>query len=172
MSNIFGQLNPEDVNRIKLHVEDNSSVVDEIVQGIIEPYVKDLDTYVKFIASCLKDGNNPPSDSELEDFCMNLSTYIYFAGGFQERLGIRADIAEAVRKEAFNSARDDKDGTVQDKNSRAEIASQQEQIVSICYSRAYKTVKAKIENAMELQSSCKKVLTRRMQEYQLTHMTN
>lgn len=171
MSNLFSSLNPDAVGKIRLHVEDNSQVVDKIVNEIIEPYVKDLDNYVKFISECLKDGNNPPSDAELEDFCMNLATYIYWAGGGQEMLGIREDISNAVYKEAFNNARDEHKGTVQDKNSKAELASQQEQLVNICYSRAFKTMKSKVENAQELMSSCKKVLTRRTQEYSMTRQS-
>lgn len=168
MSNIFSTLNPDIVEKIRLHVEDNSQLVDKIVLEIIEPYISDLDTYVSFVSECLKDGENPPSNSELEDFCMNLSAKIYWAGGGQELLGIRDDIADAVYKETFNGARDEHKGTVQDKNSKAELASQQEKLVSICYSRAYKMMKAKIESAKELHSSCKKVLTHRCEEMSLT----
>ena len=170
MSNVFSSLDKNEVSRIKLHVEDNSQIVDNIVTEIVAPYISDLDNYVKFIGQCLRDGERPPSDAELEDFCMNLSTYIYFASGMCEQLGIRDDIAKAVYKETFNTARDTRSGTVQDKNSQAELESQQEQLTSICYTRAYKTVKAKVESAQELLSSCKKVLSRRMQEYTLTHM--
>lgn len=168
---IFSSLNPETVSKIRLHVEDNSQVVDKIVSEIIEPYISDLDNYVAFISDCLKDGNNPPSDAELEDFCLNLSAKIYWAGGGQELLGVRDDIAKAVYKETFNNARDEHKGTVQDKNSKAELASQQEQLVSICYNRAYKTMSAKIENAQELLGSCKKTLTHRMNEMQLTRQS-
>lgn len=171
MSNLFSSLNPDAVSKIRLHVEDNSQVVDKIVLDIIEPYISDLDTYVSFVSDCLKDGNNPPSDAELEDFCLNLSAKIYWASGGQELLGIRADISEAVRKETFNNARDEHKGTVQDKNSKAELASQQEQLVSICYQRAHKTMKAKVESAQELLGSCKKVLTHRMEELQLTRQS-
>ena len=170
MGNIFSSLDKVEVSRIKLHVEDNSSIIDDIVGEIINPYVEDLDKYVTFIRECLKNGEQPPSDVELEDFCMNLATYIYFAGGFCELLGVRDDIAKAVYKETYNNARDNHNGTVQDKNSHAELEAQQEQLVSICYTRAYKTVKSKIENAQELLSSCKKVLSRRMQEMELTRI--
>ena len=169
---IYDDLDLAKVNSIKLHVEDNSELMDKIVNEIVEPYVKDLDKYVSFIKDCLKDGENPPSDTELEDFCMNLSVYIYFAGGMGEQLGIRDDIAKAVYKEVYNSSRDSHTGTINDKNSKAELEAQQEQLVSICYSRAYKIVKAKVENGQELLSSCKKVLSRRMQEQSLTHITN
>lgn len=172
MSNIYNDLDIEKLNKIQLTVENNASTIDSIVEDIIRPYCKDLDSYIKFIADCLKDGNNPPTNGELEDFCMNLSTYIYFAGGMCEQLGIKDDISKAIWKETYNTNRDGQSGTVADKNALAELASQHEQLVSICYSRAYKTMKAKVENAQELLSSCKKTLSHRMQEMQLTHLTS
>ena len=154
---------------IKHRVEDNSKQIDEIVEGIIKPYVEDLDRYVIFIRDCLKDGENPPTNTELEDFCMNLSTLIYFAGGLCEYLGIRDDIAKAVYKEMYNASRNSlTKGTVADKDTLASLNSQQEQVISICYTRAYKVVKSKVENAQELLGSCKKVLSHRMQEESLT----
>lgn len=165
---IYDNLNIDAVSNIKLHVENNSKVVDGIVEGIIQPYCKDLDKYVSFIRDCLKDGENPPTNTELEDFCMNLSTQIYFASGMCEQLGIRDDISRAVYKEMYNSSRDGAGGTVQDKNSFAELQSQQEQLTNICYSRAYKIMKSKVDSAQELLSSCKKCLSHRMQEMELT----
>ena len=122
------------------------------------------------LSNVVKEYNaNPPTDDELDDICINLSTRIYFAGGLCERLGIRDDIAKAVYKEAYHSNRSVIDkGTVADKDSLAELQSQQEAIISAAYTRAYKTMKAKVENAQELLQSCKKVLSRRMQEIELT----
>ena len=89
-----------------------------------------------------------------------------------EQLGIRDDIAKAVYKEMYHTARASQDkGTVADKDSLAELASQEQYIVSSAYTRAYKTLKAKVENAQELLSSCKKVLTRRMTEMSLSNMS-
>ena len=164
------EIAPETVKQLETRVEDNSKQVDTIVSGIVTPYCKDLDRYVSFIAECLKDGQTPPTTQELEDFCMNLSTYIYFAGGMCENLGIRDDIAKAVYKEVYNSSRNAVSGTVQDKNTQAELHSQEEQIISICYTRAYKIMKSKIESAQELLQSCKKVLSHRMQEEEMIHM--
>ena len=161
----------EELNSIQDRVEEDSKQIDDIVRGIINPYVKDLDKYVLFIKDCLADGQNPPTDAELDDFVMNLSTYIYFAGGMCEQLGIRDDIAKAVYREMYHSVRSDLEkGTVADKNSLAELESQQENVISICYSRAYRIVKSKVESAQELLSSCKKVLSRRMSEAELTRI--
>ena len=102
---------------------------------------------------------------------MNLATYIYFAGGMCENLGIRDDIAKAVYKEVYNSSRNSmSSGTVQDKNAQAELHSQEEALISASYTRAYKTVKSKVENAQELLGSVKKVLSHRMQEEELTRL--
>lgn len=162
-----------DIEKIRKKVEDNSDALDKIVDEIIKPYCKDLDKYIVFIRDCLKDGENPPTTSELDDWCLNLSTYIYFAGGLCERLGIRDDIGKAVYKEMYHSARASQDkGTVADKDSLAELASQEEALISSAYTRAYKTVKAKVENAQELLQSCKKVLSRRIMEVELTKISN
>lgn len=169
---MYDDLKLAKIKDIKLHIEDNSAIIDGIVNDIINPYCEGLDKYIKFIADCLHDGDNPPTNSELEDFCMNLATYIYFAGGMCEQLGIRDDISKAVWKETYNTARTNLEGgTVADKDSYAELQARQEQLTNICYSRAYKTMKAKVENAQELLSSCKKVLSHRMQEIELTRLS-
>lgn len=165
------EITQAEIQKLESRVEDNSKQIDEIVNGIIQPYCKSLDEYVQFIADILKDGENPPTDQELDDICINLSTRIYFAGGLCERLGIRDDIAKAVYKESYHSNRAVIDkGTVADKDSLAELRSQQEAIISAAYTRAYKTMKSKVENAQELLQSCKKVLGRRMQELELTRI--
>ena len=161
------------ISDLKDRIEGNSRQVSEIIDAIIRPYCKDLDKYITFIKDCLKDGTNPPTDEELEDFCMNLSTYIYFAGGMVEQLGIRDDVSKAVYKEMYHTKRSELDkGTVADKDSLAELASQEEYITNICFNRAYKIMKSKVENAQELLSSVKKVLSRRCVELELTRLQN
>ena len=161
---IDGDMKPTQEN-----VENNAEQIDDIVHSIIDPYCKSLDEYVQFIGDILQDGENPPTDQELDDMCINLATRIYFAGGLCEQLGIRDDIAKAVYKEMYHTARASQDkGTVADKDSLAELASQKEYILSSAYTRSYKTMKAKVENAQELLQSIKKVIGRRMQETELT----
>lgn len=156
---------------IQNKVEENSETINKLVEDTIKPYCKDLDKYVKFIKDCLKDGENPPTDAELDDFVLNLSTYIYWASGACEQLGIRDDISKAVYKEVYHSKRNElNSGTVADKDSIAELESVQEQIANVVYNRAYKIMKSKVENAQELLSSCKKVLSHRLTEMQLTQI--
>lgn len=160
----------ETIDSLRNQIEEYSNTVDSIVEAIVGPYTKNLDKYVCFIRECLADGEKQVSNDELDDFCMNLSTLIYFASGTCEYLGIREDISKAIYKEIYNSTRSQSIGTVADKDSVAELSSQHEQLTSICYSRAYKIMKAKVESAQELLSSVKKVLSRRISEMELTNM--
>lgn len=159
------------IAEIQSRVEENSETINKLVEDTIRPYCKDLDKYVKFIKDCLKDGENPPTDAELDDFVLNLSTYIYWASGACEQLGIRDDISKAIYKEVYHSKRNElHSGTVADKDSIAELESVQEQVANVVYNRAYKIMKSKVENAQELLSSCKKVLSHRLQELTLTQI--
>ena len=161
------------ISEIRHKVEVDSEQLQKIVDEIIKPYVIDLDNYVDFVRGILKDGENPPTAQELDDFCLNLSVYIYYASGMQEQLGIKDDIARAVYKEMYHTYRDSiQKGTISDKDSLAELASQQEYLTSILYKRAYSQVKAKVSAAQEILGSIKKIISRRMQEVEITRMGN
>lgn len=160
------------MEEVRERIENNSARLDNIIKDIISPYCSNLDKYVRFIQSTLADGQTQPTNDELDDFVLNLGTLIYFVSVQTELLGIRDDISKAVYKEVYNTERNNASGTVADKNTIAELKAQEEQIINMCYNRAYKIMKAKVESAQELLSSCKKVLTRRMTEYELTRMTS
>ena len=168
MAIILDEINDEKIRTVQQKVDAHSKVLNDIVSEIVKPYCEDVDNYVKWINTILADGTNPPTDEELEDMCLNLSTRIYFMSEACEQLGIKDDMSKAIKNEIYNKKRDEINGTVADKDSYAELESQQEQITNICYSRAYKIVKSKVDNAQELLQSCKKVLSRRMVSLELS----
>lgn len=160
------------IRELREKVDGDSSILDDIVNDIISPYTRELDEYVKFIKEVLlQDGNNPPTAEELDDICINLPVFIYYASSMQEKLGIKEDISRAVYKEMYHSVRDElTEGTVKDKDSLAELASQDEYITNLLYKRAYKIVCNKVDAAQELLSSCKKIVSRRITEMELTRI--
>ncbi len=154
-------------------LEDNAKTITHVVQDVVTKYTKELDDYVEKVKLGLVDKDNPVTTSELSNICMRLSTYIYFASEMSEHLGIKDDISRALYKEAYNRNRNLLEkGTVADKNTQAELNSQQEYLVNIVYSRSFKIVKAKVDAAQELLSSAKKVLTLRMNEINLTKLSD
>lgn len=153
-------------------VEANSAEIDKIIQDIIESYSGELDEYMRFVMGILRNDEQPPTDAELDDFIMRLSSLIYFTSVGTEQMGIREDLSHSAYKEAYNIARNNqKSGTVADKNAQAEIEAQAERVINIIYSKSYKILKAKVESAQEVLSSCKKVISRRMGEYELSRMS-
>lgn len=160
------------VQEIRKKVELDAQQLQHIVDDIIRPYTQELDDYVDFVKSVITNYDEPPTAQELDDFIMNLSVFIYYASGMQEQLGIKDDIAKALYKEMYHSARDSIDkGTVADKDSLAELASQQEALTSMIYKRAYAQVKAKVAAAQEILSSVKKIISRRMSELEITRIS-
>ena len=153
-------------------VETNSGIIQERVDEIIHYYSNELDEYVKFVRSILRNDEQPPTDAELDDFALNLSTMIYFTSVGCERMGIRDDLSKMTYREAYNIARSLlQKGTVADKNMQAELDAQSEHIVNLVYSKAYKILKAKVEAANEILASVKKVMGRRQSELETSRMS-
>ena len=160
------------IQKVREQVDLDSKQIMNVVNEIILPYIEDLDNYVDFVKGVVTDYDNPPTALELDNFIMNLSVFIYYASGMQEQLGIKDDIAKALYKEMYHSARDSiEKGTVADKDSLAELASQSEYLTSMIYKRAYAIVKAKVTAAQELSSSIKKIISRRMSEAEITRIS-
>lgn len=169
----YDNLNLDKINNIKKRVEGYSETIDDIVSSIVRPYCRELDKYCGFIRDCLSDDKRQPTDQELEDFCLNLSAFIYWASAGCEQLGIRDDISNAIYKEIYNTERQEVNGgTVADKNSVAELNSQQELLTNICYNRAFRIMKNKIESAKDLLQSVKKVLSRRILDLEIARLGN
>lgn len=161
----------ERINKIRERVDGNATELQEIVDLMVKPYTQELDDYVDWIKQAVTNYENPPTTQELDEYIMTLPIFIYTASAMQEQLGIKDDIARAVYKEMYHSARDSiEKGTVADKNSLAELASQEEAIAAMLYKRSYTIVKAKVAAAQELLSSLKKIVSRRITEMELTRI--
>ena len=159
--------NPETLEVVKHYTE----AIDKAIDQITSEYCADLDEYVRIIDNTLRDANDPVTDTELDEFALNLSSLIYFTSVGCERLGVQDDISKSVYKEAYNSARALLEkGTVADKNTQAELEAMEEHIANIVYNKSYKIVKAKVEAAQELLGSVKKVMSRRMTEMELSRI--
>jgi len=162
------EIDVEQYQRIGQRVDALSGEVLQMVMSIVNNICGDLDNYMRIIDDVLKDVNNPVTDRELDDFIMNLTSLLYFVSDKQEHLGVEEDVAKAVHREVFNRVRERAQGTVSDKDTAADLASQNEAIVLIVKSRAYKIIKAKAEMGFEMVNSLKKVVSRRIAELGLS----
>ena len=167
---LTGNIEIPKIQDLQKRIDENSDIIDGIVNKLVAGYCKPLDDYMKFIKEILDDADNPPTDRELDDFTLNLPVLLYFTGEAQEALGIKEDVAKAVKQELYNEIYEKSSGTIADKTAVAELATQSEYIAHAAYQRAYKKVKLRMESANETLQSIKKVITRRIAEYEISRV--
>lgn len=169
-SALSGDIEVSKVRGLQKRIDTNSDLVESIVNRLVSEYCSSLDEYMQFIRNILNDPANPPTDRELDDFALNIPVLIYFTGEAQEALGIKEDVAKAIKQELYNEVYDSASGTIADKTASAELATQSEYIAHIAYQRAYKKVKLRMEAANETLQSVKKIISRRMVEYEVARV--
>lgn len=117
------------------------------------------------------------TDEQLEKYYLELTNTVYFMGDKLEQLNISCDMAKASEKEIYNKAylsnqvkytEKKNKTTVAENQAVAEQESQYEAVVSSIYDHAYKMVKFKIDAAKDMINTLRKVISRRMQEQQLS----
>ena len=167
-NNLAGKLSNEGSKKLLDRVNDNYIIIEEIVDEVIKPYCSELDNLMDDWRRIITDSANPPLDDELHEAVIELPTILYFASEGVEKLGIKEDIAIAIRNELYNKTHLVAEGTVAVKESQAELASQEEFIVQSAYKRAYKIMKLKLEAGYELLNSTKKVIGARCTLMELT----
>lgn len=149
------------VRTLKRKVEENSAVVEKVVDSIVSKYNKDLDDYIRKIKRLL-DRGDVLSDAEIENAVMRIPVFLYYAASGLESLGIEGDNAKAAKIEVFNAAYLEIEGTIQDKTKHAELQTFPEYLIEVAFARAYKKLKTQIDMAEHIFSGAKKVLSKRM----------
>lgn len=163
------EIETKKIELLQDRINNNSKLINDLTNKLVADYCKQLDSYVKYIQEVINDTKHPPTAEELDDMVIQLPVLLYFCGEAQENLGIKNDVAKAVKMEKYNEIYNElQKGTISDKTSKAELAVQSEEITRIIYDRAYKIVREKMTAAYELLSSIKKVVSRRLAEYQMT----
>lgn len=165
---ISGDKLKESMNELSANVESNAQQLDELVDELVNSCCEELDKYILYVKSCLDDVDRPINDVELDDFIMTIPTLLYFTGNAQESLGIREDVARITELNKYNDIFINLEGTVAAKQSIAKLKTQDESIMTMVYQRACKKIKARIDSAYEILQSCKKVLSRRVSEMELS----
>ena len=167
---LANEIKQKEIEILQDRVNNNSKMINDLTNKLVADYCKQLDNYVKFVKDLLQDNEHPPTAVELDDIVMNLPVLLYFCGEAQENLGIKTDVAKAIKQEKYNEIYREVKGTIADKTAKSELAAQSETITHIIYDRAYKIVKNKLEASYELLSSIKKVITRRISEQSLANV--
>lgn len=123
-----------------------------------------------------------PADSDLlEKAFLELSNCVYFTYENLEHVGIFETLSKATYKEVYNDHyinNIEKDGEKRNKKTVAELTaiaesnSQYESVLSDIYSSAYTIIKNKIAAAQTMIATISKIMSKRMQENQVSDNSN
>ena len=168
----------EKINTIFDNTDKNTNYFTQISDKVVTAYTNDLDALMNNIREDTID--NTPSDEILEKYVLELSNLLYFLGTRLETVGIKDDITKMSAKEVYNNTYTDnldvapggKKPTVAELNVMSENASRYETVVNSIYSRVYRQIKFKIDGAYEMLASLRKIVSKRMQENQLSYTRN
>ena len=153
----------------KKDIESDSEFVKAIVNQIVTKHSQELDEFVILVREMLtliKQATMQEYDDEsLQLQIIKLPTILYFAGNGLEDIGSESEIAQYNRKELYNdiiSKMDTSQYTIPDKKAAAERGTEKESMMESIYDRAYKKLKSKIDHAIKLLESLKKVADMRI----------
>jgi hypothetical protein len=173
----LNNVDTEKVERLVKETRDNVQYFNASVDALVREYCTDLDRLMGDIKQKLQGDIQDITDFDLERYYMNLSSTIYSMCENQEQMGVFADMSKAAQKEVFNGAYLDnqvKDTDKKNKTTVAELtaigeeASKYETVVSNIYQHAYQMIKLKIDAAKAMAQTIHKIISRRMQEMQLS----
>ena len=165
------------VDEVVKSTEENSQYFTNISDSLVLGYTSDLDQLM--IKINVDTVENEATDAQLEKYILELSNALYFIGSRLETMGIKDDLSKLAAKQVYNEAYLDapvdakgKKPTVAELTAIAEDSSRYETIMNNIYSRAYRQIKYKVDAAYEMLASLRKVISKRMQEAQLTMQRN
>ncbi len=146
---------------------EKNNEMEELLFSIYEKPTREIDNYIEYIKESILDGNT--SNTLLESYVVTLPIHLYWLITECEKLGIQEDYAKLKKGEVYNQALKIATGKVDEKRATAEQESAEQALIHSAYSRAYKLMKGKVEMAQELLNSCKKILTLRVAEAELSN---
>ena len=148
-------------------VESNSIQVSDMVKTIISDATVEIDNYIEKVRQCFLSEKDIP-DGDLDKIILQIPIYVYYLTNVLQQLDVKKGIASEQAKYYENEALLNATGTVAEKQAKSENATVKDRMTQLAYKSAVSIIQGKINGAMEILSSAKKVQQRRLLEMQLT----
>lgn len=161
-------MSERDYKKIITEFNLNQVDINESAQMLCKTCTSALDEFIDIISGALM--NNAQgitiTDADLDFFILNIPIYIYHASTQLERLGLNEDVSALAKKEAVMKTLEASkfSGNAQNRTTMAELENAESVVLNLIFARAYKMAKAKLDCAYEVLASCKKVMSRRIEE--------
>ena len=143
----------DNIDTCIMSVEQNADYLEKIMDNVITAHTGALDQIMGEVHDNIIQVDTP-DDAIVEKYFLKLSNCLYFLGERPEKLGLYEDLSDKP--------------TVAELNSVAQESSKYENAVNILYAKAYRIVKYKIDAANTMIATLSKILSKRMQDSQLS----
>ena len=158
----------DDLNELKEQTEQYTDIILSVTDKIVNRICSGLDKLVLDIRNELSRVDDM-SDKDLNYFVSQLPVEMYYVSTKLENVGVATDAATALRKEKYDHHYLRSEGrTINDKQSDANRAIVNEEMIEVAHQRAYKKIKCKLEYADSILNSLKKVLNYRIAAMELS----
>lgn len=148
-------------------VENTSVHIQQMVDEIVGDSLTEIDNYMTTVRKIFIE-NAEILDGDLDKIILNIPTYVYYLIEVAQRIEMRKGVSKEHASYAKNEAMLNATGTVADKTAKAENQTAEDRLVQIAYNTASALVKSKIDGAMAILDSAKKVQARKLAEMKLT----
>ena len=107
----------------------------------------------------------------LRDYILRLQLVVYSLSELRDRSGVKANCAEAIRKEAYAASYIGQEGTAGVKDSNTTLAISENIVAQCLYDLVASLVKTKVDQIHRMIDSLKSILMSRMQEAKFMQMS-
>ena len=168
-------MSQDQLDNIYKELDDNVDYSNQVAKQTVDSQTSDLDDLMKKIYEeiiCVEE----PATQVIEKYFLALSNCLYFVDDRLEKVGLYDDLSKSQAKEKYNFAYLDivcnqdpkKKVTVAEAQTAAENKVTYENMISSIYARSYKMFKYKVDAAQTMLSSLSKILSKRMQDAQMS----
>ena len=151
------------VNEALEVVEGTYSEIKEIAKDMLDPFFKPVDNIINGLGSNI----NNLSIETIRNVILELSLSSYKIGEIRDKTGVKAEIAEAIKKEKYATIHNKTEGTVATKENTALLEASPEIVTEILYDLVSSLSKTKTDEIHRVVDALKSVLMSRMQELKM-----
>lgn len=161
LNEVVNQNKLNESNSLLYHAE---SIIGTNIITQVNDLTTELDTLMDMMHKKINREEYDISDKELEKLIIRLPILIYELNNTLMKAGIREDLAKIIKQTNYNSSYVMQEGTIADKKAGAELDIKEDILLETTWKRSVKIINQKMDIAGELLSSCKKILSKRMEE--------
>jgi hypothetical protein len=150
----------KDLNAALQAVEMTYSQIKQIADDMLYPTFKPINELIAELSSNIES----LSVEALRDYLLRVQLSAYSLSELKDKAGIKAECAEAVRKEAYATAYVGQEGSVATRDANTTLAISENVVVHCLYNLLASMTKTKLDSLHRLVDTLKSVLMSRMQE--------